>query len=62
VRIRTANGTDLVHDVPVEHWLEGNTTYEIEVESSAGAVTRVEVDPGGYAPDVDRSNNFWPRG
>jgi aminopeptidase N len=62
VRIRTASGTDLVHDVPVEHWLEGNTTYEIEVEPSAGAVTRVEVDPGGYAPDVDRSNNFWPRG
>jgi hypothetical protein len=51
-----------VHDVPVEHWLEGNTTYEIEVEPSAGAVTRVEVDPDGYAPDVDRSNNFWPRG
>lgn len=61
VRIRTANGMDFQHDIPVEHWLDGNTTYQIDVAASAGAVTRVEVDPTGYAPDVDRSNNFWPR-
>lgn len=62
VRIRTANGMDIQHEVPVEHWLAGNTTYEIEIEPSAGAVTRVEIDSPGYAPDVDRSNNFFPRG
>ena len=62
VRIRTSDGTDSVHDIPASHWLQGHTTYEIQVASSAGAVTRVEVDPAGYAPDVDRSNNFWPRG
>jgi aminopeptidase N len=62
VRIRTSDGTDSVHDIPASHWLQGHTTYEIQVPPSAGAVTRVEVDPAGYAPDVDRSNNFWPRG
>ncbi len=62
VRIRTANGMDFVHDIPVDHWLEGNREYEIEVAATAGPVTRVEVDPNGVVPDVDRGNNFWPRG
>lgn len=62
IRIRTSNGMDIRHEIPVEHWLAGNTTYEIEIEPSAGSVTRVEIDPAGYAPDVDRTNNFWPRG
>jgi aminopeptidase N len=62
VRIRTSSGTDFNRDVPVEHWLEGNTTYDIEIEPSAGTVTRVELDPAGFTPDIDRANNFWPRG
>lgn len=62
VRIRTSNGMDFVHEIPVSHWLDGNDTYEIDIAATAGAVTRVEVDPSGAAPDVDRSNNFWPRG
>jgi len=62
VRIRTSNGMDFQRDIPAEYWLAGNSTYEIEIEPSAGSVTRVEIDPVGYAPDVDRSNNFWPRG
>ena len=62
VRIRTASGIDFNHDIPVEHWLQGNSTYEIDIAPSAGAVTRVELDPSGIAPDIDRSNNFWPRG
>lgn len=62
VRIRTANGMDFVHDISVEHWLAGNERYEIDVAATAGSVTRVELDPSGYAPDADRQNNFWPRG
>jgi hypothetical protein len=60
VRIRTADGQTLEREVPVEHWLAGNTSYEIAVGQVR--VTRVEIDPAGYAPDVDRSNNLWPRG
>ncbi|HSH76267.1 MAG TPA: M1 family metallopeptidase [Longimicrobiales bacterium] len=62
VRIRTSTGSTIERDVPVEHWLAGNRTYDIEVAPTAGPVTRVEIDPVGYAPDVDRSNNIWPRG
>lgn len=62
VRIRTSRGERIEHEVPVEHWLDGNWRYRIDVPASAGSVTRVEVDPTGYVPDVDRSNNIWPRG
>lgn len=62
VRVRTSTGDPLEFQIPVSHWLEGNLTYDIELPAGAGQVTRVEVDPEGYAPDVDRSNNFWPRG
>lgn len=62
VRVRTSGGDPLDFQIPVDHWLDGNLTYDIELPAGAGQVTRVEVDPEGYAPDVDRSNNFWPRG
>ncbi|MDX1647928.1 MAG: M1 family metallopeptidase [Longimicrobiales bacterium] len=62
VTVRTAAGGTTVHEIPVDYWLAGNTTFEIEVPASSGAVTRVEVDGSGYVPDVDRSDNFWPRG
>jgi len=59
VRIRTAGGATIEREVPVEHWLAGNRTFGIDVGSDT--VTRVEIDPAGYAPDVDRTNNLWPR-
>lgn len=62
VRIRTSSGREIEETVPVEYWLQGHTTAEIEVPAEAGTVTRVEVDPGGHEPDADRSNNIWPRG
>ncbi len=62
VRIRTSSGRLIEHSIPVEYWLEGHTRFEIEVPAAAGSVTRVEVDPEGLVPDVDRDNNIWPRG
>jgi aminopeptidase N len=62
VRIRTSSGNVLIEDIPVEHWLAGKTTYEVPVPADAGRVTRVDLDPDGYVPDVDRQNDFWPRG
>jgi hypothetical protein len=62
VRIHTTAEGVLERRVEVEHWLKGLRSAELEVPPSAGAVTRVEIDPSGYAPDADRSNNFWPQG
>jgi hypothetical protein len=62
VRITTSGEGVIDRDIPVEYWLDGHADAEIDLPPSVGAVTRVELDPDGYAPDVDRSNNFWPRG
>lgn len=62
LRIHTTKGGIVEREIAVEHWLDGNRRAEIELPASVGSVTRVEVDPSGYEPDVDRSNNFWPRG
>ncbi len=62
VRITTTSGGVVERDVPVQHWLDGKRWVELELPASVGAVTRVEVDPLAFVPDVDRSNNFWPRG
>jgi hypothetical protein len=45
--------------VPVDHWLAGNTSVTVTLDS--GDVTRVEIDPERAFPDVDRSNNTWSR-
>jgi hypothetical protein len=62
VRIRTSSGTNIEHEIPAAYWLAGHTKYEIDIDPSAGAVIRVEIDRDGHAPDVNRGNNFWPRG
>jgi hypothetical protein len=62
IRIHTTGEGVIERDVEVDHWLKGRRSVELDLPPSVGAVTRVEVDPSGYAPDADRSNNFWPQG
>jgi hypothetical protein len=62
VRVRTTSGETIEYDIPADHWLSGASVHEHELPASAGRVTRVELDPAGYAPDIDRGNNIWPRG
>lgn len=56
VTITRENGQTEVYEVPVDTWLGGATRAEIRV---AGRVVRVEIDPAGVLPDVDRRNNVW---
>jgi hypothetical protein len=56
--IRLASGEQLRREIPVESWLGGGRTASITVP---GQVTRVEIDPEKYFPDVDRGNNSWSR-
>jgi hypothetical protein len=60
VTVTLADGTAFVREVPVRHWLAGNTTAEIEVAAHQ-TVVRVEIDAAASFPDVDRSNNVWER-
>ncbi len=55
--IRYADGREETRRIPVEMWNYG-PRFELKVP---GRVTRVTVDPRGLYPDLDRSNNRWPR-
>ncbi|HET9984045.1 MAG TPA: M1 family metallopeptidase [Longimicrobiales bacterium] len=45
-------------EVPVEVWLAGARRHDIRV-AAAPAITRVEIDPERFFPDVDRTNQVW---
>ena len=56
--ITLADGSTIQREIPVDVWLRGRRTAEITVP---GTVTRVEIDPERWFPDVDRGNNAWMR-
>lgn len=61
--VTRANGkVERVH-IPATVWLHGARTYVARVARGA-EVMKVEIDPDGWFPDVDRSNQLWttPRG
>jgi len=57
VRVTYADGSVHTDRVPVKIWLDGRRTTTLNAPS--GDVRRVEIDPGGFLPDVDRTNNLW---
>jgi hypothetical protein len=61
VRIETSNGGTIERTVPVSHWISGATSYEIELPDYVGEVQSVSIDPEMLLPDLDRTNNVWPR-
>jgi len=58
VRLTRANGAVETREVPVETWLRGRRTAVVSFGPGAAPV-RVELDPNGLLPDLDRSNNVW---
>ena len=61
--VTRANGKiERVH-IPATVWLHGAHTYVARV-ARGPEVMKVEIDPDGWFPDVDRSNQLWttPRG
>lgn len=57
VRVTYGDGTTQEVWMPVEPWLEGARSQTVRFP--AGTVTRVEIDPDRFLPDVQRSNNRW---
>ena len=47
-------------EIPVDVWLRGERRAMLRV-ASAPRITRVEIDPEGAFPDIDRTNNRWGR-
>lgn len=56
--ITRANGSVERVNVPVQAWLTGARTHVVRVPA-APAVTRVEIDPDGLFPDINRANGVW---
>ncbi len=56
--VTRADGSVERVEVPVEVWLDGASRHVVRVRS-APAISRVEIDPEGAFPDVDRSNQRW---
>ena len=57
---RADGSTDRLR-IPATVWLSGARSYVVRV-ARAPDVTRVEIDPDGYFPDTDRSNQLWRSG
>jgi hypothetical protein len=53
-------GTSSSVDIPLESWTEARTRTATFTLPLGSAPTRVEVDPDGTLPDVNRANNVWP--
>ncbi|MEO8946037.1 MAG: M1 family metallopeptidase [Gemmatimonadaceae bacterium] len=56
--ITRANGSVQRMDIPVNVWLKGARSYVQHVESTP-EVVRVEIDPDGLFPDINRANQVW---
>jgi aminopeptidase N len=61
VELRVTGGDSASRTVklPVEAWLRGQRTVWAHVTPPAAKPVRIEIDPRGVYPDVDRSNNTW---
>jgi hypothetical protein len=58
--ITRADGSTERRIVPVDVWLSGSASTEVRV-GPGSPVARVEIDPDGLFPDIDRENNVWAR-
>jgi hypothetical protein len=61
--ITRADGKTERLQIPVTVWMQGARTYVARIPRTPD-VMRVEIDPDGFFPDMDRSNQLWttPRG
>jgi hypothetical protein len=57
IRVTYTDGSVEEAEMSVDAWLSGEREQRVKLR--AGKVSRVEIDPGMYLPDVDRSNNVW---
>jgi aminopeptidase N len=59
LRLSGADSSTRTVKLPVEAWLRGSRTVWATVTATAAKPIRIEIDPRGVSPDVDRSNNGW---
>jgi len=60
-RVTGVDGSVRMIKLPVETWWTGPKAVWLLVDPSKSKPVKIELDPKGDYPDVDRSNNTWPR-
>lgn len=60
LRLTFDDGTTEDTTVPVEVW-SSSDRWRASIRTGERTVVRAEIDPEGVLPDIDRSNNVWPR-
>jgi hypothetical protein len=61
VKITFSDGTSDTRRLPVEMWNYGRR-FTMTIPTGGKRVMAVEIDPRHAYPDMDRTNNRWPRG
>ncbi len=59
LRVTYDDGTVIEETIPVDVWLSDTRSTQLRFE--AGTVSKVEIDPNNYLPDINRSNNVWEK-
>ena len=59
--VTRTDGTVQKVTLPVDVWLDGSRQVTVKVARTP-AVSRVEIDPDGDYPDLDRTNQVWTAG
>lgn len=57
--VTTTSGQRVTQTIPIERWLTPSTRSVTVTIPVSGPVSRVELDPEQYFPDVNRRNNVW---
>ena len=57
--VSSADSSTHTVKLPVELWLRGQRAVWTLLTSAAAKPVRIQIDPRGVSPDVDRSNNAW---
>jgi len=58
--IRRGDGPPERRVIPVDVWLSGARRTSV-ILNAAPPITSIEIDPEHAFPDIDRSNNRWPK-
>jgi hypothetical protein len=59
VRVTGADGSVRMIKLPVETWWTGPKAVWVLLDSPKSRPVKIEIDPMGVYPDIDRSNNTW---
>jgi hypothetical protein len=61
-RFTFSDGSKQDFNYPAEVWSTNTTYYLRRYDFKGKTIAKVELDPDSKVPDIDRSNNVWPKG